>query len=134
MELAEHLLGRSYPIAGRVMHGNHIGTGLGMPTINLIPEENKLLPPRGVYASRTVLEDGRVIAGVTNLGYKPTVGSSMISAETNLFDFHEDLYGSMVRTGFEHFIRPETKFASLQDLAEQVEKDIRTAKEYLSIS
>ena len=58
----------------------------------------------------------------------------MISAETNLFDFHEDLYGSMVRTGFEHFIRPETKFASLQDLAEQVEKDIRTAKEYLSIS
>jgi FAD synthase len=40
----------------------------------------------------------------------------------------------MVRTGFEHFIRPETKFASLQDLAEQVEKDIRTAKEYLSIS
>lgn len=134
MELAEQLLGRSYPVAGRVMHGNHIGTGLGMPTINLIPEENKLLPPRGVYASRTVLEDGRVIAGVTNLGYKPTVGSSMISAETNLFDFHEDLYGSMVRTGFEHFIRPETKFASLQDLAEQVEKDIRTAKEYLSIS
>ena len=134
MELAEQLLGRSYPIAGRVMHGNHIGTGLGMPTINLIPEENKLLPPRGVYASRTVLEDGRVIAGVTNLGYKPTVGSSMISAETNLFDFHEDLYGSMVRTGFERFIRPETKFASLRDLAEQVEKDIRTAKEYLSIS
>jgi riboflavin kinase/FMN adenylyltransferase len=132
MELAKHLLGRSYPVAGRVMHGNHIGTGLGMPTINLLPEENKLLPPLGVYASHTVLEDGRMIAGVTNLGYKPTVGSSAVSAETNLFDFHEDLYGSMVRTGFEYFIRPERKFDSLQDLAAQVEKDIRTAEAYFS--
>ena len=73
MELVGQLLGYAYSVTGEVLHGRKIGRTLGLPTINLLPEERKLLPPNGVYATRTVIA-GEIFEGITNIGYKPTVG------------------------------------------------------------
>ena len=73
MELVNQLLGYSYSVTGEVLHGRQIGRTLGMPTTNLIPKEQKLLPPNGVYATRTIIA-GEAFEGITNIGYKPTVG------------------------------------------------------------
>lgn len=131
MELTNHLLGRNYPILGTILHGRHIGTSLGMPTVNLIPPQEKLLPPDGVYASFSYLPDGRIFRGITNIGLKPTVGADFRGVETNLMDFDEDLYGTRIRTDLVHFLRPERKFDSLNALREQVGRDKEAALSYL---
>ena len=67
-----------------------------MPTTNLIPDEQKLLPPNGVYATRTIIA-GEVFEGITNIGYKPTVGGeTRKGVETYLFDLDRNLYGEII--------------------------------------
>ncbi len=127
MELAEALLGRPYPICGTVEHGAHIGTGIGIPTVNLALDAHKILPPDGVYASITTLPDHSVRRGLTDIGTRPTVGGGTRRAETTLMDFHSDLYGSWISHELLRFIRPETKFSSLDDLKNQIQKDRRAA-------
>ena len=107
------------------------GREILFPTTNLIPTTRKLLPPNGVYVSRTHLEDGRILGGMTNIGYKPTVGEKFRGVETYLYDVDEDLYGADIRVELLHFIRPERKFESLDALREQMEKDIACGKEFL---
>ena len=124
MELAEELLGYPYFVSGEVLHGRHMGGRLLFPTINLIPTTRKLLPPNGVYVSRTYLEDGRILGGMTNIGYKPTVGEKFRGVETYL-------YGADLRVELLHFTRPEKKFESLDALREQLERDIAYGKEFL---
>ena len=131
MELAKDLLGYPYFVSGEVLHGRHMGGRLLFPTTNLIPTTRKLLPPNGVYVSRTHLEDGRILGGMTNIGYKPTVGEKFRGVETYLYDVDEDLYGADIRVELLHFIRPERKFESLDALREQMEKDIACGKEFL---
>ena len=123
MPLVQELLGRPYPILGTVRHGRHIGTGIGFPTVNLIPEEGKVLPPDGVYASVTVLPGGTSRKGLTNVGMQPTVGGNRRRVETTLFDFHDDLYGKQIRHELLRFIRPVTKFSGLDELKAQIQKD-----------
>lgn len=129
MELAAVLLGRPYSVSGQVLHGRHIGRTLGMPTVNLIPPEEKLLPPNGVYASKTRV-DGIPYPGVTNIGYKPTVGEKFRGVETYLFDVDLNLYGADIVTELYCFERPEKKFASLEELKAQMHRDISFGKEY----
>lgn len=130
MELANKLLGEPFSILGEVMHGRQIGRTLGMPTTNLIPEPNKLLPPDGVYASTTFI-DNQEYYGVTNVGYKPTVsGERMKGVETFIFDFDEDLYGRTIKVCLHTFLRPEQKFSSLLELKKAMEQDITHAKKY----
>jgi len=128
MELAAKLLGRPYPITGIVRHGRHIGTGIGFPTVNILPEEGKILPPDGVYASVTMLPGKIVRKGLTNVGIRPTVGGRERRAETTLFDFDSDLYGERISHALTRFIRPEKKFASLEALKEQIGKDAEAAR------
>ncbi len=124
MEAANAMLGQPYSIYGTVLHGRKIGRTLGMPTTNLIPAENKLLPPCGVYASRTWI-DGKLYPGVTNIGYKPTVGAEKSKGvETYLFDFDQDLYGKEIDVEILHFLRPELKFDSLEELKLKMQEDI----------
>lgn len=132
MELAGALLGRAYPVTGIVSHGRRIGTGLGFPTVNVLPAAGKLLPPDGVYASVTTLSDGTKRRGLTNLGVRPTVGGTTRRAETTLFDFHGDVYDERITTGLIHLIRPERRFDSLEELKAQIEKDRKTAMAYFS--
>ena len=129
METAERLLGRPYFISGTVVHGNHIGSGMGMPTANLIPTQEKLLPPDGVYFS-DVLADGNIYHGFTNIGYKPTVNGKFRGVETYIDTGDLDLYGKKIRIDLRHFERPEIKFDNMEQLKEQIQKDISLGREY----
>lgn len=129
MELVNQLLGYSFFICGEVLHGRRIGRTLGMPTTNLVPSTRKLLPPNGVYVSETVI-DGRIYPGITNIGYKPTVGESFRGVETNIFDFDGNLYGKDIEVRLLSFERPERKFESLALLKKQVETDIAFGRRY----
>ena len=130
MELVGQLLGYAYSVTGEVLHGRKIGRTLGLPTINLLPEERKLLPPNGVYATRTVIA-GEIFEGITNIGYKPTVGGeTRRGVETYLFDLDRDLYGEILTVRFYGFERPEKKFASLEELKNRIEQDVEWGRMY----
>ena len=129
MQLAGRLLGRPFFVSGTVMHGRKIGRTLGMPTVNLIPPPEKLLPPDGVYTSRTLV-DGIIYPGITNIGCKPTVGERFRGVETYLFDVDMDLYGAEIVTELLLFERTEQKFASLEELKKQMQRDILFGREY----
>ncbi len=131
MELAGSLLGFPYPVLGEVMHGRQLGRRLGMPTINLVPDQRKILPPSGVYFTRVRTGDG-TFKGVTNVGYKPTVDGSFLGVETYLYDFNEDLYGKEAEVYFEHYRRPEQKFSDLEALKTQMFRDLAAGREFFA--
>lgn len=128
MELVARMLGRRYRVGGEVIHGKALGRTIQMPTINIIPAKEKLLPPSGVYATLTVI-DGVEYPGVTNIGIKPTVtDEKKVGVETHLFDFDEDVYGKNVVTELLSFIRPEKCFANVEDMLTAIKKDCAYAK------
>lgn len=131
IEKANELLGYRYFIEGRICHGKKMGKAvLGIPTINLIPPEEKLLPPYGVYFSITEW-DGKAYPGITNIGCKPTVdGENPVGVETHIFDFDEDIYGKEVKVSFISKVRAEKKFESLEALKEQMSHDVALGKQY----
>lgn len=121
------LLGRNYSIRSSVVNGQHLGRTLGFPTVNQLLSENAAPLRNGVYLTRTRI--GRSVKrSITNVGVRPTVDGSTLCAETNIFDFDGDLYGRSIRVEFLEFLRPERKFASVEELTEQVMKDIEKAK------
>ncbi len=127
---ANELLGYPYFIHGRIVHGNHIGTTIGIPTINMIPSEEKFLPKFGVYVTEVEI-DHRTYHGVTNIGVKPTVsGENKVGVETNILDFREDAYEKEAKVTFLEFLRDEKKFSTVEELQEQMRKDKRRAREY----
>lgn len=130
IEKANHLLGYPYFVCGKVEHGKEIGRTIGIPTINLLPPKEKLLPPFGVYVSK-VLIDGKEYHGVTNVGRKPTIaGENPVGVETHILDVAQDLYGKEVKVEFLKFVRPEQKFDSVESLKNQMQQDVATAKRY----
>lgn len=133
IESANHLLGYPYFVEGEVVYGNQLGRTVGIPTANIIAPDEKLLPPFGVYAVRTIIE-GREFYGITNVGRKPTVGDSYpVGIETNIFDFDENIYGKMIQVEFLTYIRPEMKFESFEDLTEQMNRDCNKAKNWIAL-
>jgi riboflavin kinase/FMN adenylyltransferase len=92
-----------------VQHGDKRGRTIGFPTAN-IPLGDYVRPAFGVYATRSRLPDGREVAGVANLGRRPTVEGTEERLEVWLFDFAEDLYGLTLETDLVRFIRPERRF------------------------
>ncbi len=133
IEKANELLGVPYFIQGIVEHGNQIGRTIGFPTINLIPEEEKLLPPFGVYVTKVFI-GGEEYCGVTNVGRKPTIeGDNPVGVETNVLDFSDDVYNSTVEVEFLHGIRGETKFESIDALKAQLQQDIKIARIYFGL-
>lgn len=131
--LANRLLGRPFGYALEVIHGNHIGTGLGAPTINQAMPQGFALPPFGVYASLVRL-GGQELYGVTNIGVKPTVGSDRVLSETWIPQYAGNLYGRRVRVSLLQFIRPEKKFASLTELRAEIEKNAEEARKIAEIA
>jgi len=127
---ANELLGYHYFIKSEILHGKKLGRRIGMPTINMILPENKLLPPNGVYVTE-VLVEGKTYMGVTNVGCKPTVSEDrVVGVETYIDAFNQDLYGEKIVVSFLEFIRPEMKFASIEELKAQMESDIQVARKY----
>lgn len=130
MECVAVLLGMPYTICGTVLHGKALGRKLGMPTVNLLPESDKLLPPRGVYYSE-VCYKGRKYPAISNIGYKPTVSEEKIlGVESYLYDFEEEIYGEDIEVGLLAFKRPEMCFESVESLKIQMETDILEGKSY----
>lgn len=131
MEKANALLGYGYFVEGTVLHGRKMGKAvLGIPTINLIPPKEKLLPPFGVYLSMTEW-NGKSYPGITNIGCKPTIeGENPTGVETHIFNFQEEIYGKEVKVSFISKIREEKKFASLDALKEQMARDVAFGKQY----
>lgn len=130
MELVNQLLGYAYSVTGEVLHGRKIGRTLGMPTTNIVPSERKLLPPNGVYATRTVIA-GELFEGITNIGYKPTVGAEpRKGVETYLFDLDRNLYGETLTVRFYGYERPERKFDSLEELKKRIGQDVEWGRTY----
>ena len=127
---ANQLLGYNYFIKSEILHGKKLGRRIGMPTINMILPKHKLLPPNGVYVTE-VLVDGNTYMGVTNVGCKPTVSDeNIVGVETYIDNFNQDVYGEKIVVSFLEFIRPEMKFASVEELKAQMESDIAVAKKY----
>lgn len=132
MELVTQMLGQPYSISGIVLHGRKIGRTIGMPTTNLIPDTDKLLPPNGVYASKTIIDEVEY-PGITNIGVKPTVGAEeRVGVETYIFDFDGDLYGSSIQVDLYAYERSERRFQSLDELKKQMNKDIAFARAYFN--
>lgn len=124
IQMANRLLFQPYFIYGTVCRGNRLGsTKLNMPTANQIPAAGKILPPFGVYASQVQIH-GRVYAGVTNIGIKPTIpGGNTVGAETHIIGFDGDLYGVDICVEMCAFLRKEQRFSGLELLRNQMEKD-----------
>ncbi len=131
MEMAAELLGRPYSIEGIVHRGRGNGRTVNMPTANLIPADDKLLPPDGVYVSRTRTPDGLEHNSLTNVGTNPTVGAGNArNAETFIFDYQGNLYDRQIRVEIFKRLRAEIRFESLQALREQVKLDEMAARRY----
>ena len=125
---ASAILGRAYSICGEVVHGRQLGRTLDFPTANIIPPRGLIIPKAGVYATRVTLGD-KVYQSVTNIGDNPTVSeSNSITVETNIIGFDGDIYSKEITVEFTDRIRDEIKFASLDELKNQIKNDIQAAK------
>jgi riboflavin kinase/FMN adenylyltransferase len=127
---AAELLGHTWEIEGVVEQGDQRGRTIGFPTANVVLGEH-LRPRFGVYAVRALLGDSWR-AAVANLGKRPTVGKLQENFEVHLFDFTGDLYGKTLRVQLVDFIRPEMKFAGLDQLKAQIAADGQSARSLLA--
>ncbi len=133
IEEANRFLGHPHILSDTVHSGYHLGTRLGAPTINMYFPEGVLVPRHGVYATKVCLEDGAQYSAVTNVGVRPTVGNgNRVSVESHLFDYSGNLYGRQARVEFYHFLRSEVKFASYEELSEQILRDAADAQRYFA--
>ena len=129
VNLARRMLGRPYGVEGRVAKGSERGHKLGFPTANLHPH-NRVIPRNGVYVTGTLI-DGQWRRSVTNVGLRPTFGdASEPSVETFVLNWDGDLYGDVVRVRFLYRLRAERKFGSVDELKDQIAKDVSRAESY----
>ncbi len=134
MEEAACLLGAPYEISGTVVHGRQFGRTIGMPTVNLLAPAGKLLPPNGVYYSRVTLEGGEM-AGITNIGYKPTVSEErQMGVETYIYGLDREVYGAQIQVSLLRFKRAERKFHGKEELKTQIGRDIKEGRHYHGLS
>ncbi len=132
LEDVNSMLGTNFSIISTVQHGKHLGNTIGFPTINFIVPDEKIMPPNGVYATKTIVDDKEYIS-ITNVGNRPTFDDgNQRTVETNIFDFNSDIYGKNVKVKFYKFIRPEKKFESKDELVEEIKKNVTTVKEFFS--
>ena len=128
---AETLLGKPFCIEGRVVYGQQLGRQFGVPTANVNLHRYRA-PLQGVFAV-SVLLNGARIPGVANVGVRPTVGDLLKPVlEVHLIDWHGDLYGQRIAVEFKCKLREERKFSSLDELAENIQRDIVAARQYFS--
>lgn len=126
IERAEAMLGRPLIYTLKVEDGDHRGRTIGFPTINQVLPHGLARPKFGVYAAQALV-DGVWRVGITNFGIRPTYRLQRPQLETFILNFSGDLYGQEIPLRLCRFIRPETKFSSLEELKNAIERDIRTA-------
>ena len=129
LEAAHRLLGRRYNLVGRVIRGQQLGRQWGFPTLNLAINHKPALT--GVFAVEVKGINGGAVAGVANLGSRPTVDGLRTFLEVHLFDFDRSIYGERVCVEFVHKIRDEKKFESFDALKAQIAIDTERAREVI---
>lgn len=145
---ANRYLGYPFPLTGRVIKGQQLGRTIGFPTANIDVEESyKLIPAYGIYAVEAYLIDkarfssGEFIPPITSkklkgmgyIGTRPTVNGLTRSIEVNFFDLNEDLYGKTLHVNFLHFVRHDRKFATVEEMQQQLVIDERNIRELLLV-
>lgn len=128
-----------YLFEGVVISGNHIGRGMGIPTVNIAVDDKWIIPQFGVYAATVIVNSHMEVKGIANLGVKPTIESydeagnvkpNPIGIEVNLFDFTENLYDKSIGVRFHGFVRAERKFNNLDELKSQIESDVKEVRKF----
>lgn len=127
LKLANKLLGREYSLKGTVIHGEKRGTKMGFPTANLEVKSSILIPKTGVYKTQVFL-NGNSYKALTNIGYNPTFNGNELRIETHILDFSKDIYGKELKICFQEYIREVIKFESVEQLINQMEKDLNRVK------
>jgi riboflavin kinase/FMN adenylyltransferase len=125
--VAARLLGRPYSVKGKVVHGAKRGRALGFPTINLAVPPERLLPRDGIYAMSVRVRDAEVTAAAS-LGVRPTFGGGDRTLEAYLLDWKGDVYGDTIEAAFVKRLRDELRFASAEELTEQIARDVEATR------
>jgi len=128
-EQANTFLGHPHILSGEVISGRQLGRTIGVPTANLRLPAGVLVPRFGVYACRALF-DGEIYPAVTNVGTRPTVNGSHVTVEPWILDFSGDLYGRSILLEFHGFLRPEEKFASLEALQKEIQKNAGQTRDF----
>ena len=124
---AARLLGRPYLLRGEVVEGDKRGRQLGFPTANVLPDERVVVPGKGVYAGH-VRVGGEWFGACTNVGTAPTFERMESRVEAYLLGYEGDLYGEVVDVTFVEALRPEKRFSGLEELKEQIARDVVEAR------
>lgn len=125
---AAEALGHPYKLKGRVEHGEHVGTRLGFPTANIVPDSAaQLIPAPGVYA---VTCDA--LKGIMNIGTRPTFGPHSQTLEVHLLHYDGNLYGQQLSVAFIQRLRDEQRFDSVEALQRQLQRDALQAEALLT--
>jgi riboflavin kinase/FMN adenylyltransferase len=125
---AETLLGRPYRLCGKVRHGAKRGRLLGFPTANL-SMRRKISPVNGVYKVKIIDAHNQIWNGIANIGSRPTVtGNKQVILEAHIFDFNADIYHQYISVEPVQKIRDEKRFASIEELRQQIIKDVAYAR------
>ncbi len=133
LEEAIRFMGHPHVLAGQVVSGRKLGRTIGVPTANVQLPENVVELPHGVYACKA-LADGEEYLAVTNVGNRPTVDGHHVTVEAWLLDFAGDMYGKLLVLEFYKFLRPEKKFASLEELREEIQKNAMETRKFFEKS
>ena len=124
IEHANAALGYEYSLSGSVIKGDQRGSQIGFPTANMNVDKNIQIPKNGVYKVKVYLNE-ILYDGIMNIGHKPTVSEgTRLSLEVHIFDFNDDIYDADLTVYFKKFIRDEIKFSSIDELIQQISKDI----------
>ena len=125
IEHANAAFGYEYSLSGSVIKGDQRGSQIGFPTANMNVDNNIQIPKNGVYKVNVYLNE-ILYEGIMNIGHKPTVSEdTRLSLEVHIFDFHDDIYDADLTVYFKKFIRDEIKFSSIDELIQQISKDIQ---------
>ena len=119
------LLDHPMIVIGEVIHGKKIARQLGFPTTNIKMDNNRLYPPSGIYGAFLQVSDknSKVLYGVVNIGYNPTLKQEM-SLEVHILDFNKEVYGEKVYVQIVKFMRKEKKFSSIDELKATIQADV----------
>jgi len=128
IDLANKLLGYTFSLKGKVIHGNRMGHSIGFPTANMKIDKELVIPKFGVYEVIVTIKEKKY-KGLMNIGKKPTVSEEFnLSHEVHILDFNEDIYDSILEVELQSFIREEIKFENINQLKAQIAIDIKSIK------
>ncbi|MDD5288373.1 MAG: bifunctional riboflavin kinase/FAD synthetase [Dehalococcoidales bacterium] len=133
MEKVTRLLGRPFSLQGKVTKGEHRGTGMGFPTVNLSIDAKRAIPPDGVYATRAYI-GSQEFQAMTNIGKRPTFGeNNERTIESYILNYNQDIYGKDVKIEIIQRLREEKRFDSIEELKQQIAEDVKRGAEILSM-